>query len=150
MPENQATNTRSDVHTHGVTNKDVPPTEVTPRAKRRTFSAQYKLRILEEADRCTQHGEIGALLRCEGLYSSNLTTGAANVNRGSSRVCVRRNAGARSPRMPPYARSSRSSAARSNVLSNAWRKPRRLSRSKKTLHITCGLSKEPTANTDRI
>lgn len=46
----------------------------TPKAKRRHFSAQYKLRILEEADHCTRPGEIGALLRREGLYSSNLTT----------------------------------------------------------------------------
>jgi transposase-like protein len=49
-------------------------TEVVPKAKRRQFSAQYKLRILEEADRCTAPGERGALLRREGLYSSNLTT----------------------------------------------------------------------------
>lgn len=50
-----------------------PEAEVTPRAKRRTFSAAYKLRILEEADRCTESGQIGALLRREGLYFSNLT-----------------------------------------------------------------------------
>ena len=49
-------------------------TEVTPKAKRRRFSASYKLRILEETDRCTQPGQIGALLRREGLYSSNLTS----------------------------------------------------------------------------
>ena len=70
MPLNQPTPT----HSNGVTSKDVPPTEVTPRAKRRTFSAKYKLRILEQADACTEPGEIGALLRREGLYSSNLTT----------------------------------------------------------------------------
>lgn len=50
-----------------------PKTEVTPRAKRRSFSAAYKLRILEEADQCTEPGETGALLRREGLYSSSLT-----------------------------------------------------------------------------
>jgi transposase len=70
MPLNRLTPT----HSNGVTSKDVPPTEVTPRAKRRTFSATYKLRILEEADACTEPGEIGAILRREGLYSSNLTT----------------------------------------------------------------------------
>jgi transposase-like protein len=42
--------------------------------RRRKFTAAYKLRILEEADACTKPGEIGALLRREGLYSSNLTT----------------------------------------------------------------------------
>ena len=40
--------------------------------KRRRFSAEYKLRILEEADRCTKPGELGLLLRREGLYSSHL------------------------------------------------------------------------------
>ena len=60
--------------TNGVSQDQQPQTEVTPKAKRRRFSAQYKLRVLEEADRCTKPGEIGALLRREGLYSSNLTT----------------------------------------------------------------------------
>ena len=41
--------------------------------KRRRFSAEYKLRIVQEADRCSVSGEIGALLRREGLYSSLLT-----------------------------------------------------------------------------
>ena len=59
---------------NGVSNQQQPKNEVTPKAKRRRFSAQYKLRILEETDRCTQPGQIGALLRREGLYSSNLTS----------------------------------------------------------------------------
>src|SRR5712692_1705879 len=46
--------------------------EVTEKAKRRQFSAAEKLRILREADACKKPGEIGALLRREGLYSSNL------------------------------------------------------------------------------
>jgi len=45
---------------------------VLPKASRRTFSAAEKLRILNEADACTQSGQIGALLRREGLYSSHL------------------------------------------------------------------------------
>ena len=53
-------------------NNQPKTTEVTPKAKRRTFSADYKRRILREADRCTKHGEIGDLLRREGLYSSHL------------------------------------------------------------------------------
>ncbi len=51
-----------------------PDPEVVPRAKRRRFSAEYKLRILEEADACNESGQIGSLLRREGLYSSHLTT----------------------------------------------------------------------------
>ena len=59
---------------NGVSNQQQPQNEVTPKAKRRRFSASYKLRILEETDRCTKPGQIGALLRREGLYSSNLTS----------------------------------------------------------------------------
>jgi len=49
--------------------------EVLPRAKRRNFTASYKLWVLGEADKCRQQpGQIGGLLRREGLYSSHLTT----------------------------------------------------------------------------
>jgi len=51
-----------------------PDPEVPEKKPRRKFTAKYKLRILAEADACTQAGQIGALLRREGLYSSNLTT----------------------------------------------------------------------------
>lgn len=48
--------------------------EVPAKAKRRRFTAEYKIRILAEADAATEPGAIGALLRREGLYSSHLTT----------------------------------------------------------------------------
>lgn len=52
-----------------------PDPEVVTKAKRRSFTAAYKLWVLEEADKCReQPGQIGALLRREGLYASNLTT----------------------------------------------------------------------------
>ena len=68
--------------THHNGTQAVPKTEVVARPKRRTFSAAYKRSILEEADRCSQPGEIGALLRREGLYSSNLTTWRRQRERG--------------------------------------------------------------------
>ena len=49
-------------------------TEVTAKAQRRRFTAAEKLRVLREADRCTKPGELSALLRREGLYSSHLST----------------------------------------------------------------------------
>lgn len=49
-------------------------TEVVAKAKRRTFTAKYKREIVRHADACKETGEIGALLRREGLYSSHLTT----------------------------------------------------------------------------
>jgi transposase len=51
-----------------------PDPEVRTVAKRRQFSAAYKLSVLEEADRCVNPGAIGVLLRREGLYSSHLVT----------------------------------------------------------------------------
>ena len=52
---------------------EAPDPEVRSGPKRRRFSAAYKLRIVQELDRCSEPGEIGALLRREGLYSSLLT-----------------------------------------------------------------------------
>jgi transposase-like protein len=54
---------------HGSPDPEVPET-----VPRRRFTAAFKLRILQQADQCTQPGEIGALLRREGLYSSHLAT----------------------------------------------------------------------------
>ena len=51
-----------------------PDPEVVAKAKRRQFSAEYKRRILREANAATEPGAIGAVLRREGLYSSHLTT----------------------------------------------------------------------------
>ena len=60
----------------------VPEVEVLAMATRRRFSAEYKLKILREAETCTEPGAIGALLRRAGLYSSNLTTWRAQRERG--------------------------------------------------------------------
>ncbi len=58
---------------HQTTNEPVrPDPEVVPKAERRKFTVEYKLRILAEADACTKPGQIGALLRREGLYRSHL------------------------------------------------------------------------------
>jgi len=59
-----------------------PSTEVVTRAARRRYTAEYKLRILREVDACQGTGEIGALLRREGLYSSNLTKWRRQRERG--------------------------------------------------------------------
>jgi transposase-like protein len=50
----------------------MPDAEVVAKAKRRQFTAAYRLRILEEVDGCQNPGEVGQLLRREGLYSSHL------------------------------------------------------------------------------
>jgi transposase len=52
----------------------VPDPELTERPRRRSFSAEYKLKVLKQADACRKPGELGALLRREGLYSSHLSS----------------------------------------------------------------------------
>lgn len=60
-----------------------PDPEVEPRASRRQFSAAYKRRIVAEAEACTQPGDIGALLRREGLYSSHLSNWRRQIAAGT-------------------------------------------------------------------
>ncbi|MEM6992153.1 MAG: transposase [Myxococcota bacterium] len=57
-----------------VSTTDEPTPHVVPKGKRRRFTADYKRRILAEADACGKQGETGALLRREGLYWSHLTS----------------------------------------------------------------------------
>ena len=57
--------------------------EVIAKAERRKFSAEYKQRILAEADACTEIGQIGALLRREGLYASHLAHWRQQRSEGS-------------------------------------------------------------------
>jgi transposase len=61
---------------------DAPDPEVVPLANRRQFRAEEKLRIVEEADTCTEPGEIGTLLRREGIYSSHLSRWRRARDRG--------------------------------------------------------------------
>ena len=91
-------------------------TEVTEKAKRRAFTAEYKRKIVKEADACKGPGEIGALLRREGLYSSHLTTwrqardrgelgpGAATKKRGPQAAPVDPRAGVRRHRARDHRR----------------------------------------------
>lgn len=60
-----------------------PDPELVERPRRRRFTAEYKLRTLQEADACTSPGEIGALLRREGLYSSHLSTWRQQRDQGA-------------------------------------------------------------------
>ena len=62
----------SSVH-NGSAKSGVPSSEVVEKAQRRIYAAEYKLEILQETDSCSE-GQIGAILRREGLYSSHLTT----------------------------------------------------------------------------
>ena len=88
----------------GASNESAPPDpEVLERAKRRRFSAEYKLQVLEEADACRESGEIAALLRREGLYASHLTCWRQARHKGALGA-LRRRRGPKGRRRDPVAR----------------------------------------------
>jgi transposase len=62
---------------------EIPDPELVERPRRRRFTAEYKLRIIQEAEACTQPGEIGALLRREGLYTSHLSAWRRQRDQGA-------------------------------------------------------------------
>jgi transposase-like protein len=70
------------IPTEGVATSPRREVEVLAQAERRRFTVEYKRRILQEADSCTKPGELGALLRREGLYSSHLASWRAARARG--------------------------------------------------------------------
>jgi transposase len=77
---------------------------VTSKAKRRLFTADYKRKVLQEADACTEAGQIGALLRREGLYSSHLTTWRQARERGELQGLAPRKRGPKAQEPNPLAR----------------------------------------------
>ena len=81
----------------------VPEPEVRERAVRRRFTAEYKLRILKEAESCKGHGQFGSLLRREGLYSSNLITWRRQMEKGTLEALSPRKRGPKAKRPDPSA-----------------------------------------------
>lgn len=67
-----------------------PDPELVEGPRRRRFTAEYKLRVLRDADRCSVPGEIGALLRREGLYSSLLSTWRKQRDEGALHALEKR------------------------------------------------------------
>jgi len=78
-----------------------PDPEVPAKAMRRKFSAKYKLQILEQAQACTDSGEVGRLLRREGLYSSHLTAWRKAKRRGSLEALEPKKRGAKAAARNP-------------------------------------------------
>jgi transposase-like protein len=74
---------------------------VPEKAKRRRFEAAYKLRILEEADNLTEAGQLGELLRREGLYSSHLSSWRRQRDEGSLAGLAPKQRGRKSKRKDP-------------------------------------------------
>jgi transposase len=88
------------VGTTGITALSFSEVEVMAKPVRRRFTAEYKLGVLREADACSRPGEIGALLRREGLYSSNLTQWRKQRRRGELEGLSRKRGPLSKPRNP--------------------------------------------------
>ena len=82
----------------------VPNPEVSEKPQRRTYPAEYKLRILKEADACKQTGEVGALLRREGLYFSHLKTWKTQREEGTINALQPKQRGPKTKPANPLAR----------------------------------------------
>jgi transposase-like protein len=82
----------------------IPEPEVRERAVRRRFTAEYKLRILKRAESCTERGQLGALLRKEGLYSTNLIAWKRQLEKGTLEALSPRKRGPKGKRPDPSAR----------------------------------------------
>jgi transposase-like protein len=75
--------------------------EVSAKAERRRFTAEYKRKILKEADGCSRPGELGALLRREGLYSSHLAAWRRAREAGGLAGLTPKKRGPRAPVVDP-------------------------------------------------
>ena len=82
----------------------LPDPEVPEKKPRRKFTAKYKLQILAEADACTQPGQLGALLRREGLYSSSFTTWRRQREKGILKAMTPKKRGSKLKENNPLAK----------------------------------------------
>jgi len=124
-----------------------PDPEVHALAKRRQFSAAYKLSVLGEADRLTQPGAIGALLRREKLYSSHLVTWRRERDAGALQALGRRRG--RKARLTPEQRRIAALEAKNARLERELARTRLVVEVQKKLCTLLGLptAEEPPENT---
>ena len=82
----------------------LPDPEVVERGVRRRFPGAYKLRVLKEAEACSEPGQLGALLRREGLYSSHLTTWRRQAEQGTLEALSPRRRGPKGQKPNPLSK----------------------------------------------
>ena len=125
-----------------------PDPEVTVVSKgRRRFSAEYKRRIVREADACSEPGTVGALLRREGLYASHLTEWRRLVRTAEKEALAPQKRG---PKFKTTAAGEETQQLRSEVerLKRELRKVEAICEIQKKLSALLGLSLDPQAPTE--
>lgn len=112
-------------------------TEVAPRARRRTFTVGYKLQILRKADACKEPGQLGALLRREGLYSSHLTAWRRERDRGAAKSLASTKRGPKGP--SPEAKRVVELERENRRLRDELRRAQLINEAQKKLHELLGI-----------
>ena len=101
--------------------RPAPDPEVVAKPTRRQFTAEYRLRILEETDRCTSPGEVGRLLRREGLYTSHLAAWRKARRNGSLQGLTPNKRGAKPAEHNPLSPKVRQLEAKvARLVAGAW------------------------------
>jgi transposase-like protein len=122
-------------------------TEVQPRARRRTFTAGYKLRILRQADACKRPGELGALLRREGLYSSHLAVWRRERDRGAVKSLASKKRGPKGP--SPEAKRVVELERENQRLREELRRAQLINEAQKKLHELLGIPLPEVSESER-
>lgn len=126
----------------------VPDPEVPEKKKRRKFTAAYKLCIVEQANRCHQPGEIGALLRREGLYSSHLVAWRRQYESGALQGLNPKRRGRK--RMPQNPSAERLAALEkeNQRLKNQLRKAEIIIEAQKKISEILGIDQDPEGSSE--
>jgi transposase len=121
---------------------------VTSKATRRHFTAEYKKKILQEAEACTESGQIGALLRREGLYSSHLTIWRAARKRGELAGLEPKKRGPKAAPINPMAVELAASRRENAALKAENAKLQLICEAQKKISQLLGLTLPPTPKSD--
>ncbi len=122
--------------------------EVVAKAERRRFTAEYKLKVLREADHCQQPGEIGGLLRREGLYWSNLANWRKQRERGELAGLSTRKRGPQRREKNPFAERVRELERDNERLKRRAERAEGLVELQKKVSEILGIELEKSAETD--
>jgi transposase len=120
--------------------------QVPEKPTRRRFTAEYKQRILQEADRSSEPGQLGALLRREGLYSSHLTTWRRQRDRGALAALKPKRRGRKSKHDDPLTQENQRLRRENERLRAKLRQAEAIIEVQKKLAEALGIPPKPSVN----
>ena len=126
-----------------------PDPEVAEKKKRRKFTAAYKLSIVQQAERCREPGEIGALLRREGLYSSHLATWRRQYENGALQGLHPQKRGRKRKPHDPSAERVAALEKENQRLKNQLRKAEIIIEAQKKISEILGIDQDPQGSSEK-